>query len=138
MVSWCSTLRFLRLLRFPCSPQEQNVVSVDPSVGGALQDALSIVSSQLLTAAQRLGDLPRDMARLRVFVILASCPMLEDPSFHDSVVARLCKAYSALKKKQQESLSHWFATVGAESTEDALSRLDDPLTMVLEVCLLCV
>lgn len=110
----------------------QNVVSVDPSVGGALQDALSIVSSQLLTAAQRLGDLPRDMARLRVFVILASCPMLEDPSFHDSVVARLCKAYSALKKKQQESLSHWFATVGAESTEDALSRLDDPLTMVLE------
>ena len=95
----------------------------------ALQDALSAACGQLQGASSRYGE--RDMGRLRAFVIIAASPLLEDPAFHDSVVARLCKAYGALKKRSQDILSHWFATVGGG--ESFVGRLDDPLALVLEV-----
>lgn len=108
------------------------VASRELRVGQELQGALASVCSQLQSSAPRLGDLPRDVARLRTFLIIASCPSLEDPSFHDSVVSRLCKAFVNLKKRQQGIVSHWFATVGANASEDMLLRLDDPLANVLE------
>lgn len=107
------------------------VASREPSVNDALREALSAVCGQLQTNASRLTDLPRDTGRLRAFVVVSACPALEDPVFHDSVVAKLCKAFGALRKRCQDVLSHWFATIGGG--DDMLVRLDDPLALILEV-----
>lgn len=107
------------------------VASREPRVALALQEALSSVCGQLQGMAARLTEQPRDIPRLRAFIVIAACPALEDPAFHDSVVARLCKAFGALRKRNQEVLSHWFATVGGG--EDTLLHLDDPLAFMLEV-----
>lgn len=109
-----------------------DVAAREQAVARALHETLSTTCNQLQSTAARLSELPRDTSRLRAFVIIAAYPSLEDPAFHDTVVARLCKAFGSLRKRNQDVLSHWFATVGGAAL-DGLVRLDDPLAMVLEV-----
>ena len=109
-----------------------DVAAREQAVARVLHEALSTTCNQLQSTASRLSELPRDTGRLRAFVIIAAYPALEDPAFHDTVVARLCKAFGSLRKRNQDVLSHWFATVGGAAL-DGLARLDDPLAMVLEV-----